>query len=141
MVNALSAGRTFCRELGASPTLDLAAAGGSLRMGQAAVTNAGSVVDLQVMADGLPQGSVVRVVQGAIEPGTVELDPSSMTVHTLTADSFASGTSTVLMDNSRSSFARVEVMDVTGRCIAFSNPIWLLVDSAPTPVPLARTPK
>lgn len=131
LVSAISGGRTYCRELGTTPTLDLTAGGGAVHMGQVLVDRADASVDLAIQATGLSSDSVVRVVQGAIEYGSGALDPSSATVAMLPASSFGSGQVTVLMDNSVPTFARVEVMDGSGRCIAFSNPVWLLQHAAP----------
>jgi hypothetical protein len=140
LLTALAGGRAFCRELGSTPALDLSAAGGSARMGQVVTSDPSATIDVTVIAIGLPQGSNVHVVQGAVEPGSAALDPSTSVVQTLPATSFIGGSATVLVDHTRSSFVRIEVTDSTMRCIAFSNPVWLLTSASPTPAPLARTP-
>ncbi|MFL6099432.1 MAG: CehA/McbA family metallohydrolase [Actinomycetales bacterium] len=126
LVTAIAGGRTYCRELGTTPTLDLSAAGGSVRMGEVLVDGTDPSIDLRILATGLPSAGAVRVVQGAVEFGSTALDPSSATTQMIPAGSFSSGEVTASLDNSRSSFARVEVIDEAGRCIAFSNPVWLL---------------
>jgi hypothetical protein len=131
LVTAIAGGRTYCRELGTTPALDLVAAGGAARMGQVLVDGSSSTVDLLVLALGLPGGSTVRVVQGPVEFGSAALDPSSTTVAQIPASSFTAGQAAVVLDNTHPSFARVEVNDSTGRCIAFSNPVWLF--QAPHP--------
>jgi hypothetical protein len=131
LVTAIASGRTYCRELGTTPALDLAAGGGAARMGQVLVDASSSSIDLRVFAQRLPTGSTVRVVQGPVEFGSGALDPSSTTVAQIPATSFSAGQADVLLDNSRPTFARVEVNDSTSRCIAFSNPVWLLQSTPP----------
>jgi hypothetical protein len=137
LLSAVGAGRTYCRELGTTPTLDLSAGSGAAHMGQVLVDGADASVDLVIRATGIPVGGAVRVVQGRIELGSAALDPSSGTVSTLPSGAFAGGQATVVLDNSQPSFARVEVMDPSGRCIAFSNPVWLL-KQAPSKVSASR---
>ena len=57
---------------------------------------------------------------------------------TLPANAFTSGSSTVVLDTTRSSFARVQVVSAGGQVVAFSNPVWLLQGTPPVPVPSAR---
>ena len=106
-------------------------------MGSASVSDLPSR-SLEIAALGLPDGGSVRLVQGPIdlagpgvpEPGTV--------VTTIPANAFTSGTSTVSLDTSVATFARVEVADPTGLVIAGSNPVWMLRAEPPTGIPDAR---
>jgi hypothetical protein len=92
---------------------------------------------LTITATHLPSGSSVQVVQSPVDDGA-SLDPAARVVAELPARAFRGGTSTVVLDTTRSCFARVQVVTSSGTVVAFSNPVWLLQQQPPVPVPAAR---
>lgn len=135
LLAALAAGRTWCSELGGyAGLLDLRA--GSCRTGQVSVQPGVLRRPLEITATDLPSAATVQVVQGPVDYGTAQ-DPATTVVTQLPARSFASGSATVLLDTSRSSFVRAEVV-VGDRVVAFTNPVWLLQEQPPVAPPPGR---
>ena len=91
-----------------------------------------------VAATGIPAGGGVRVVQGVVDYAGPSVPEQSVQVSTLAASAFAGGGASVVCDNRRSSFVRVEVVDAAGVVVAGSNPVWLLREEPPRGIPAAR---
>ena len=138
LLAALAAGRAFVHEVGGFGGL-LEINVGTCAMGSVSVRAAARTRPLTIRATDLPRGATVRVVQGPVDHGTA-LEPGTVTAAVLPATAFATGSSTVALDTSRSSFARVEVYTAQGRMVAFSNPVWLLKEQPPVPPAGARRP-
>jgi hypothetical protein len=136
LLRALGSGRVFTSSLtGFQGSLDLWA-DGICPMGSVSVSQVPSR-QLQINAANLPPGSKVEVVQGNVDyTGTM---PTAGVVNQLSADSFASGTSTIPVDTSlSSSFVRLQVRTQGGAVVALSNPVWLLRETPASGIPLRR---
>ncbi len=138
VAHALRAGRAFFVHPTHWPQagLDLLV-DGFLRMGGGDVSGR-ATRRLEVAAAHLPPGAEVRVLQGVVDRRG--LDPAVTTVARWTAAQFGrggSGTRAVDLDTGRSSFARVEVRSGP-RVVGGSNPVYLLREPGPVPVPPAR---
>ena len=107
-------------------------------MGSVSTSDAGSR-NVRVMAGGLPNGSAIRVVQGAVDYANTTA-PSTLSSSTLPASQFGGGSVDVPVSNSTSSFVRLEVVNGSGATIAASNPAWLLRtgDEPPNGIPTSR---
>lgn len=135
LVTALRAGRAYSGSLSRyRGNLDLVA-DATCPMGSASVSQL-SQRQLQLIATGLPSGGSVRVIRGVVDyTGTV---PNSGSVATYAASDFGGGSVTLPVDTTTSCFARMQVLDSTGRVVAVSNPIWLLRETPPAGIPAAR---
>lgn len=102
--------------------LDLACAGTS--MGGTSNTT-GSTAEVMVVANGLPTGSTLRVIQTRVHGDrSVTTPPPRLLDRSYSASSLTGGLVTVGVSNVRS-YVRAEVISSTGSRIAFSNPLWL----------------
>jgi hypothetical protein len=59
-------------------------------------------------------------------------------VQTVPAAALSSGEYSMTVGTQRSSFFRYEVLDPSGRVVAFSNPVWHLAEAPRTPLPARR---
>ncbi len=136
LMSALASGRCYFADLGFRGRLDLTV-DGFAPMGSASVADLASR-QLQIVATGLPSGGSVRLVQGPVDfAGAAVPDPGTVTA-TLPVTEFATGSVTVSIDTSASRFARVEVVDASGKFLAGSNPVWMLRAAPPSGIPTAR---
>lgn len=129
---ALRGGRAVVGRLGDwSGALDLDL-NGRARMGQVLVDPATRTDHLVVEATGLPAGSSVRVLRGAVDySGAGSADPSP--VATLSAAAFSRGSATASLPYAREGcYYRVDVESADGGLVAFSNPVFHL-PAAPDP--------
>lgn len=135
LLGALGSGRVFTSSLtGFHGSLDLWA-DGVCPMGSVSISQVPSR-DIQVNAVSVPVGGSVEVVQGAVDYGGAA--PNSAVVNQLSADSLVSGTATVPVDTSLSSFVRLQVRAAGGAVVALSNPVWLLRETPPSGIPSRR---
>jgi hypothetical protein len=108
-------------------------------MGAVSVKPGVTARQLQIIATGLPTGSVVQLLQAPVDyPGAATTGSGKRILNTLPATAFATGSTTITIDTHRSSFIRVDVLNSTDRTIAFSNPIWLLNETSRRPIPTPR---
>ena len=135
LLAAMRAGRAWCGSLSRfRGGLDLLA-DGMCPMGSASVS-ALNTRQVTVIATGLPNGSKVEVVRGVCDyTGTTQ---NTANVKTLVSKDLAYGSTTVTVDTSTSCFVRTQVRNSTGVVIAVSNPVWLLRETPPTGIPVAR---
>lgn len=138
LLAALRAGRVYTGDMSLfAGSLDLVV-DGCCPMGGVSVSTL-ATRSLRVTATGIPAGGSLRLVRGLVDyagPGTPA--PNTVVAATWPATAFTTGSSTVSVDNSRSSFLRTEVLDGTGKIVALSNPVWLFTSAPATPVPAAR---
>ena len=136
LLGSLRSGAVFVGELGGfDGRLDLGVEGSP--MGSVSVRPGAGTLELTAIADGLPAGSSVEVVRGPVDYSN-SLDPGTSVVEVLPASAFKSGQARAGVDAGSSCFVRLNVVDVDGRRVAFSNPVMLLQENPPTPVPKAR---
>jgi hypothetical protein len=138
LLQTLQTGRAFCSELGSGiSAVDVTVDGNP--MGCVSVRPDLASRTAQVTVGGLPSGGSVQVVQGKVDwAGLHDLEPASNVVASLGAADFAGGTAGCSLDTSASSYVRVNVLDGAGRCVAVSNPVWMLTQRPPTSVPTER---
>lgn len=139
LLAAMAAGRSWCGALGAfTGTLDLLV-DGVCPMGSVSVSSLSSR-QLTVLATGLPAGSTVQVLQGAVDyAGTGQPAANTALVSTLPAAAgLATGSATVTLDTAGASFARCQVLSATGTVVAVSNPVWMLTAAPAGGIPAAR---
>ena len=137
LLTALAGGRAYVHEIGGfHGLLDIRV--GKAAMGSVSVRPGVAARQLVISATDLPSGSQLRVVQGTVDYGS-QVDSGAQVVATVPARSLATGTATVQIDTSTSSFVRVELWTSAAREVAFTNPIWLLQEMPPvTPPPPRR---
>ena len=93
---------------------------------------------LRIIATRIPSGGQVSVVTGPVDyAGPTQPDPGTTTT-SLPGSAFGAGYADITVDTPTSRFVRVAVCDATGRIVGGSNPVWLLTDAGPTPIPPAR---
>ena len=109
---------------------------GTVPMGGVSVGGAGTR-QLAIAATALPAGSSVQVVSGPVDyAGAV--DPGTSVVGTLSASAFAGGPVTVPVSATGSRFYRAQVVSSAGALLGSGNPVWLLREQPPVPVPPGR---
>jgi hypothetical protein len=136
LLRALAAGRIWIAEPSFRGMVDLLA-DGVAPMGSVTVSDL-AARDLQIMMTAAPAGGSVRLVRGPVDyAGTAVPDPNTVS-QSFPASDFASGSVTVSVDTSASTFVRTEVLDSTGRVVGVSNPVWLLRADPPGGIPPAR---
>jgi hypothetical protein len=138
-LTALAAGRVYVGELASfSGLLDLLI-DDTVPMGAVSIKPSVTTRQLRIIATGLPTGSVVQLLQAPVDyPGIATVSSAKHILQTLPASAFTTGSTTTTIDTHRSSFIRLNVLNSTGRTIAFSNPIWLLSETSRRPIPTAR---
>ena len=133
LLAALRSGRVFVGELGGfDGHLDLSVEGNP--MGSVSIKPGTTTRELTVSATDLPAGSRIEVVRGGVDYGN-NPDPDTSVVTTLPDTAFAGGTATVGIDTTTECFVRLNVVDSTGRRVAFSNPVVLLQQEPARPLP------
>jgi hypothetical protein len=139
LLDALRAGRVWCQSMtGFSGGLDLLV-DDRCPMGSVSVSTA-STRELSVTAIDVPRGGSLTLVQGEVDfAGPESPQSSGRTVGRLSADDLGSGSAKLSLDTRDASFVRAEVRDSGGEVVALSNPVWLLREQPPLPVPEART--
>lgn len=138
LLSALAAGRSWCGLLSAfRGALDMLV-DGSVPMGAISVSALTSR-SLTATATGMPKGSTLQVLQGAVDyAGQNGLAASTGVIATYSAAQLASGTVTQAVDTASDSFLRTQVVSSSGAIIATSNPVWLLQNPPPNGIPTAR---
>ena len=138
LLQALSAGRSWCGSLpwfrgGLDMLVD-----GLAPMGSVSISTL-STRQLQVIATDLPTNGVLEVMQGAVDyAGTSAPTPNTARVASYSTADLASGSVSLQVDNSVSSFVRTQVLDSTGTVVGLSNPAWLLRETPPGGIPAPR---
>lgn len=136
LLGALRSGAVFVGELGGfDGRLDVSVEGSP--MGSVSVRPGAGRLELTTTADGLPAGSSIEVVRGPIDYSN-STDPGTSVVEVIPDSAFKSGQARVGVDASTSCFVRLNVVEASGRRVAFSNPVMLLQQDPPTPVPDER---
>ena len=83
-----------------------------------------------------PAGASVEVVRGVVDyAGTT---PSTTIVARIRDTDLGAGTAALDVDTGLSCFVRTQVRTATGKVVALSNPVWLLREQPPAPIPAAR---
>jgi hypothetical protein len=134
---ALSTGRAFAGHAGRWPggEIDMLV-DGTVPMGGVSVGGAGTR-QLAIAATALPAGSSVQVVSGPVDYAGAA-DPGTSVVSTVSASAFAGGPVTVPVSATGSRFYRAQVVSSAGALLGSGNPVWLLREQPPTPIPPAR---
>jgi hypothetical protein len=109
---------------------------GTVPMGGVSVGGAGTR-QLAIAATALPAGSSVQVVSGPVDYAGAA-DPGTSVVSTVPASAFAGGPVTVPVSATGSRFYRAQVVSSAGALLGSGNPVWLLREQPPTPIPPAR---
>jgi hypothetical protein len=136
LLRALSAGRIWIAEPPFNGMVDLLV-DGVAPMGSVSVSDLASR-SLRIMVTGVPNGGSVRLVRGPVDyAGSTVPDPNTVS-QTFPASDLSSGSVTVRIDTTAASYARVEVLDSTGRVVGASNPVWMLRADPPGGIPAAR---
>lgn len=136
LLSALAAGRVWIAEPSFRGMLDLLV-DGAAPMGSASVSGL-AARNLMMMVTGAPAGGTVKLVQGPVDyAGATAPDPNTVT-RSFPASDFASGSVTTSVDTTTSRYARIEVLDATGRVVGASNPAWMLRAPPPLGIPAAR---
>ncbi len=150
---ALSTGRAYVGELSSfSGQLDLWLDDLAVVMGQVSLSRRGGKATrtLWVRADGLPAGSEVKVWRAAIDytdgshgsPGGIPDDGAVLVGGSpVGSGRFSGGPVPFTVDTSTSCFFFADVLDTTGRTVAFSNMIYQLRNRPPAgapPIPSSR---
>jgi hypothetical protein len=137
LVAALASGRayTYLVSKFANGQLDLLV-DNTVPMGKVSVSSATSRT-LAIFAANLGKTAHVDVVQGPVDyTGT---DPGTSVIASIAASKFGgSGTVSLPVNTSSSSFVRVQVRTASGAISGASNPIWLLRSPPPSGIPAAR---
>jgi hypothetical protein len=138
LLAALSGGRMWSGSLVSfHGSLDLLV-DGSCPMGSVSVSTVSSR-QLQVDAAKLPSNSTVQVLQGDVDyAGTSGLSSNAQVIASYPSSEFGSGSVTMPVDNSESSFVRTQVLNSSGVIVAASNPAWLLTAAPPNGIPTPR---
>jgi hypothetical protein len=138
LLSALSAGRSWCASLsGYRGGLDLLV-DGACPMGSASVS-ARTSRQLTVIATELPTKSTLQVVRGAVDyAGTAAPAPNTSIIASYGAAALSSGSVTLPVDCTVSSFVRAQVVNSSGTIVALSNPAWLLREVPPGGIPAPR---
>jgi hypothetical protein len=139
LLAALAAGRAYTGSLAAPPVaLDLLV-DSEVPMGAVSVSSLTSR-SLAVTAAGLPTGSTLQVLQGAVDyAGASGLASNTVPVGSFgPGDLDSNGQATLSLDTSAGSFVRTAVVDSTGTVRALSNPVWLLDTAPPNGIPAPR---
>lgn len=136
LLRALASGRIWIAEPSFRGMVDLLV-DGVAPMGSVSVSGS-SARSLQIMATGVPAGGTVKLVRGPVDyAGAAVPDPNTV-AQSLPASDFASGSVTVSVDTTAATFARIEVLDSTGRVVGVSNPVWMLRAEPSGGIPAAR---
>ncbi|MCY7395534.1 MAG: CehA/McbA family metallohydrolase [Nocardioides sp.] len=133
LLAALRRGQVFVGELGAFNGYLNASVEGN-PMGSVSIKPGARSRELTVTALDLSTGSYVEVVRGPVDYSN-SLDPGTAVVTTLPSTAFTAGQATVGIDATQSCFVRLNVVDATGRRVAFSNPVMLLQSEPARPLP------
>ncbi|MFL6238615.1 MAG: hypothetical protein ACJ735_03845 [Actinomycetes bacterium] len=138
LLATLRTGRAFCAEIGAGVSaVDLTVDG--IAMGSVSVRPDLTTRTAQLTVGGLPADGSVQLVQGIVDyAGVNDPEPLTNVVKVLGAADFDSGLASVDIDSSVSSYVRLNVLNSSGRCVALSNPLWILAEPPATPVPTQR---
>ena len=138
LLSALRSGRAWCSSLSRyRGSLDLLV-DHSVPMGAVSVSGL-TRRTLDVIATQLPIGAKVQVLQGQVDyAGVSAPTPNTTVVASYPARALQKGRVALSLDTKRSSFCRVEVLDLTGRVISASNPVWLLRERPPAGSPQHR---
>jgi hypothetical protein len=81
----------------------------------------------------------VEILQGEVDyAGTSGLTANTKIIASYPVSSFSGGMVTLGVDNSASSFVRVQVLNSSGRVVGASNPVWLLLSPPPGGIPAPR---
>jgi hypothetical protein len=143
LVAALAAGRSWCGSLSGfhqpGASLDLLV-DGTCPMGSVSLAKLSSR-QLTVTGTKLPPGGSLQVLQGDVDyAGTAAVAPNTRVIATYSATALggAGGSKTLTVDNTKESFVRTAVADVTGKIVGLSNPAWLLHRAPAAGVPAAR---
>ncbi len=131
LIDAMLAGRAYFGdpyEFGWESEINLYSTDG-FSMGSVVVTDLPSH-DVVVEIDGLPAGADVRLLQGEIrvDPPSAYLDINWIRDEFLPAVAGSVFVDTVTIDTTTPSYVRVEVHDVAGLAIAFTNPVHFLTE-------------
>jgi hypothetical protein len=110
---------------------------GAAHMGSVTVSSA-LKRNVRVVADRLPAGSVVRVVQGTVDGVGPSVSEPGTTSYEIPASQFSRGYQDLKIDTRAPRFVRVEVRSAAGDAIALSNPVWLLRDDPAGGIPTHR---
>ena len=139
LLAALAAGRTWSGSLSKfRGTLDMLV-DGSVPMGAVSVSSVTSR-QLTAIATGMPAGTTLQVLQGAVDyAGQNGLTANTTVIGSYTASQLAGGSVTKAVDTSQGSLLRTQVINAsTGAILATSNPVWLLQSPPPNAIPPAR---
>ncbi|HVQ19356.1 MAG TPA: CehA/McbA family metallohydrolase [Actinomycetes bacterium] len=138
LLHALKAGRAWTASLtGFKGRLDLLA-DGLCPMGSVSVSSVNQR-QLKVTASRVPSNGSVRVIRGEVDyAGAASPTPNNSVIATHAAADFATGSINEQIDTSTSCFVRTEVLNGSGATVAVSNPVWLLREAPPRPIPRAR---
>jgi hypothetical protein len=137
LLAALHAGRAWTGSLAVPVALDLLV-DATAPMGSVSVSSVPSR-NLQVFASGLPAGSTVDVLRGSVDyAGASDATPNTVPIASYTTDDLVSGSVSMDVDTTTSSFVRLAVRSASGTTIAISNPVWLLNAPPANGIPAAR---
>ena len=138
LLRALRRGEVWFQDhLGFRGALDLAV-DGACPMGSVSVSTAASRT-LSATATAVPTGGSLEVYQGVVDyAGAAAPTPNARRIATRAASALTSGTATLTLDTSRSSFVRTVVRNSAGTVVACSNPVWLLRSTPPRGIPVDR---
>ncbi len=138
LLTALASGRAWSGSLsGYRGSMDLLA-DGAAPMGSVSVSSVTSR-RLTAYATDLPANSSLQLIQGEVDyAGRGDLVPKRKVIATYRAADLASGAVTLTVDTSKDSFVRSHILDVSGKPVALSNPVWLLRKAPPGGVPPHR---
>ncbi len=131
---ALRAGRAWFHDpVTWRGTLDVRVLG-AVGMGKVVVHSA-KRSRVQAFVPGLPAGTVVTLVRGAVDLRGAEGVPSTLVRQRMTV---RNGVAELYADTSQSCYLRVEVRTADGRLAAFANPVWVLKGEPDAGIPGAR---
>ncbi|SDD14342.1 hypothetical protein SAMN04489747_0283 [Auraticoccus monumenti] len=136
LLEAMAAGRLWSHHLSRAPQarMDLVARGRSV-MGQVLRTQA-SVLPLELVAQGLPEGTTLEVVVGLCDR-TGATEPA-VERHAVPVPPARGRPTRFLLERAGGRYLRVEARDADGSLLAMGNPVWLLPSDADVVVPPAR---
>ncbi|HET7475575.1 MAG TPA: hypothetical protein VFJ97_06065 [Dermatophilaceae bacterium] len=136
LIPALRRGRAWTASVSRfGGALDLQA-DGSVPMGSVSVATVPKR-SLRIVATALPPDAVVEVVRGKVDYTNGPAATLGV-VAAIPAGSFLSGAVRQWIDTTSSCFVRTQVRAADGVVIALSNPIWLLRETPPRGIPVAR---
>ena len=133
LLAALASGRIWIGEPSFGGMVDLLV-DGVAPMGSVTVSDL-AARELQIMLTGAPEGGTVKLVRGPVDYAGATLPDPNTVSQSYAASDFATGSVAVSVDTTASTFARIEVLDSTGRVVAVSNPVWLLRADPPEASP------